>query len=72
LQSRMLGPEACEEESVAFGERVMAYLQINANCRPSSTSLRKSARTALFEVPPGRLIHRLLGDPIVARIQSYP
>ncbi len=62
LQERMLGPVACEKESVAFGERVMAYLQINANSRPRSTSFRKSARTALLEMPPGQLIERLLGD----------
>ncbi len=71
LQERMLGPAVCEEESVAFSERVMAYLQINANNRPSSTVFSKSARTVLLESPPGKLIHRLLGDlntPVSKRI----
>lgn len=69
LQERMLGISACEDESVAFGERVMAYLQINSNHRPDSTRWRKSARSALLETPPGQLIQRLLGavdQPIAA------
>ncbi len=66
LQEKMLGEAECAKESVAFGERVMAYLQINANSRPRSTSFRKSARTALLETPPGQLIHRLLGDLITS------
>ena len=61
LQERMIGKVACKEESVAFGERVMAYLEINSDKRPASTHLRKSARTALFEIVPGQMIHRLLG-----------
>ena len=60
LQEQMLGPNACEEESVAFSERVMGYLQINANNRPDGLH-RKSARSALFEIAPGQLINRLLG-----------
>jgi hypothetical protein len=62
LQERMLGEAECDRESVAFGERVMAYLQFNANCRPDR-SHRKSARTALFEIAPGQLINRLMGSP---------
>ena len=61
LQERMIGEVACEEKSVAFGERVMAYLQINSNNRPATSNFRKSARTALFEIEPGQLIQRLLG-----------
>ena len=66
LQDRMLGEAGCAQESVAFGERVMAYLQINAWSRPAATRPRKSARTALFEIQPGQLIRRLLGDSFVA------
>lgn len=62
LQERMIGEVACEEKSVAFGERVMAYLEINSQYRPSSIDFRKSARTALFEIEPGQLIQRLLGS----------
>jgi len=62
LQERMLGEAACDEDSVAFGERVMAYLQSNSNNRPGSNWSRKSARSALFEIPPGTLILRLLGE----------
>lgn len=62
LQERMLGETECERDSVAFGERVMAYLQINSNLRPAMARSRKSARTALFEICPGQLIHRLLGS----------
>jgi len=62
LQERMLGKAACDEDSVAFGERVMAYLQINSNYRPGPNWSRKSARSALFEIPPGTLISRLLGE----------
>ena len=36
LQERMLSKADCDEGSVAFGERVMAYLQINSNNRPGS------------------------------------
>ena len=61
LQERMIGKVACEEKSVAFGERIMAYLELNSQYRPSSTEFRKSARTALFEIEPGQLIQRLLG-----------
>ena len=61
LQERMIGEVACEEKSVAFGERVMAYLQINSNNRPATSNFRKSARTALFEIEPGQMIQRLLG-----------
>ena len=61
LQKRMIGKVAYEEKSVAFGERVMAYLEINSQYRPSSIDFRKSARTALFEIEPGQLIQRLLG-----------
>jgi hypothetical protein len=61
LQKRMIGKVACEEKSVAFGERVMAYLELNSQYRPSSTEFRKSARTALLEIRPGQMIHRLLG-----------
>jgi len=61
LQERMIGEVACEERSVAFGERVMAYLQINSNNRPATSNFRKSARTALFEIEPGQMIQRLLG-----------
>ena len=61
LQERMLGRDACDVERVAFGDRVMAYLQCNANYRPASGLFRKSARSALFEIPPGTLIRRLLG-----------
>jgi hypothetical protein len=62
LQEKMIGEVACEEKSVAFGERVMAYLQINSNNRPASSYFRKSARTALFEIRPGQMIQRLLGE----------
>ena len=61
LQKRMIGKVACEEQSVAFSERVMAYLELNSQYRPSSTEFRKSARTALLEIRPGQMIHRLLG-----------
>lgn len=61
LQKRMIGKVACEEKSVAFGERVMAYLELNSQYRPSSTEFRKSTRTALFEIEPGQMIQRLLG-----------
>ena len=61
LQERMIGEVACEEKSVAFGERVMAYLQINSNNRPATSNFRKSARTALLEIEPGQMIQRLLG-----------
>ncbi len=61
LQERMIGKVACEEKSVAFGERVMAYLQINSNNRPASSNFRISARTALFDIRPGQMIQRLLG-----------
>jgi len=70
LQERMLGEKACEEDSVAFGERVMAYLQINANHRPLSGRSRKSARSALFEISPGMLIDRLLGDSSIFQQQQ--
>lgn len=63
LQEQMLGKLACEDENVAFVERVMAYLQINANNRPRSGEHRMSARSALLKIPPGQLIHRLLGNP---------
>lgn len=62
LQEQMLGMAACDEDSVAFGERVMAYLQINSNSRPGANWSRKSARSALLEIPPGTLILRLLGE----------
>ena len=62
LQEQMLGEAACDEDSVAFGERVMAYLQINSNNRHGANRSRKSARSALFEIPPGALISRLLGE----------
>ncbi len=62
LQELMLGDVACNEESVAFGERVMAYLQINSNNRPRTRGSQISARKALFEIEPGTLISRLLGD----------
>jgi hypothetical protein len=62
LQKSMLGEAECEENCIAFGERVMAYLQANANHRPRTTYSRKSARTALLEIPPGQMIQRLLGE----------
>lgn len=62
IQERILDKDACIEESVAFGERVMAYLQINSNHRPISAPSQKSARTALFDIPPGQLINRLMGS----------
>mgnify|MGYP003383349433 CR=1 FL=1 len=71
LQERMLGQAACDEESVAFGERVMAYLQINSNNRPGSNRSRKSARSALFEIPPGTLISRLLGESAAPATRDF-
>jgi hypothetical protein len=62
VQERMLGHEDDEEASpIAFGERVMAYLQINHNHRPDFGVGYRSARSALLETPPGHLIRRLLG-----------
>jgi hypothetical protein len=61
LQEQMLGKVACEDERVAFSERVMAYLQINANNRPRSGEYLISVRSALLKTPPRQLIHRLLG-----------
>jgi hypothetical protein len=63
LQDRMVGGPTSDDEyeSVAFGERVMAYLQINANNRPMSNHSNKNARSALFQITPGTMIERLLG-----------
>jgi hypothetical protein len=62
VQQRMLGHVDDDEASpIAFGERVMAYLQINHNHRPDFGIGYRSARSALLETPPGHLIQRLLG-----------
>lgn len=62
VQEQMLGHEEDDEASpIAFGERVMAYLQINHNHRPDFGIGYRSARSALLETPPGHLIRRLLG-----------
>jgi len=71
LQERMLGMDANEDESVAFSERVMAYLQINSNNRPESSRSRRSARAAMFEIPPGQMIHHLLGDSSVPPTKGH-
>jgi hypothetical protein len=60
IQDRMVKSRD-HDVGVIFGERVMAYLQINANRRLRSSGKTKSARSALLETPPGELIHRLLG-----------
>jgi len=62
IQEQMLGKAACDEYSVAFGERVMGYLQINYNHRPQANWSRKSARSVLFGIPPGTLLPRLIGE----------
>jgi hypothetical protein len=60
VQDRLLNRRD-DEGGVIFGERVMAYLQLNATHRPRSLGRARSARSALLETPPGELIHRLLG-----------
>lgn len=62
LQEKMLKHTEDDRESVAFGERVMAYLQINSNHRPFSGGGRMSARSALFDIPPGTMVELLLGS----------
>lgn len=57
---------ALERGHEAFGrmhcqEVLMAYLQINANRRSESSRKFKNARQALFRIPPGTLVSRLLG-----------
>jgi hypothetical protein len=62
VQERQLGHKDDDEAlPVAFGERVIAYLQINHDYRPDLGIGYPSARTALLETPPGHLIRRLLG-----------
>jgi len=63
VQERFVGHNEFDGAPVACGERAMAYLQINSNCRWQFTRSRLSARTALLNTPAGHLIDRLLGTP---------